>query len=325
VDDGFKSFSVGSPGIAMTQAKQRLVILAFSLVAFLPGSGVANDDGGDRAIVDCSRGQSISDGLGKNNGGRPITVVVRGNCVEQVVITRDDASLVGEGGTVTGGLTINGARRVEIAKLNIRNPLGDGILVDKGASVTIRENEISDSAGYGILVRNASLALVNDNQLHRNGVVGNTNIDASGIGATLGSTVSALRNTIGENYNAGIEVFDNSTYRSEGDTVAMRLVGPARPNGSTAVDTYRAGYVDLRSATVNGLMFVNQQSQLQVRPVVGAPPGTVTIAGNISVGQLSFLRLRSGVVRAQSMLGCGPSAVCQCDGLPDNLCPSNVP
>ncbi|HEV8552381.1 MAG TPA: right-handed parallel beta-helix repeat-containing protein [Casimicrobiaceae bacterium] len=279
----------------------------------LCSSGVALGDD-DTKVVDCSRGDSIQRAIDKKNPDRPLTLVIRGICSEEVTVQRDDVTLEGDAGAIAGPVTINGGRRVVVASLTITNPTGDGVTVANGGSATIRDNHIDDNAGYGVFLRNAAFASVNNNTMLRNGVVNATNPDASGIGVSMGSTVRALGNEIRENANTGIEVFDNSTYRSEGDTIAMRASAPGR----SAVDTFRAGYVDLRGATVNGQVFVNQQSQLQVRNVADL---TSTITGNISVSVLSFLRLRAGVVRAASTLSCGIAgfSVCQCDGLPS--CP----
>jgi hypothetical protein len=93
----------------------------------------------------------------------------------------------------------------------------------------------------------------------------------------------------------------------------MRTSAPGR----SAVDTFRAGLVDLRGVTVTGGIFVNQQAQLQVRNT-----GVIsTIIGNISVNTLSFLRLRTGVNAGASTLNCQVStfSVCVCDG--GAICP----
>lgn len=290
---------------------RRLVFLLGSLLACSPGVALGDSD---MVVVDCSRGESIRDALGKKNPERPLVVVIRGACTERVTIRQDDVALEGDGGSIAGSVTIDGARRAVVAGLTITNPAGDGVIVANGASATIRNNRIDDNAGYGVFLRNAAVAIVNENTMLRNGIINPTTIDASGIGVGMGSTVRALRNEIRENANTGIEVFDNSVYRSDGDIIAMRTSAPGR----SAVDTFRAGYVDLRGATVDGHVFVNQQSQLQVRNLEGA---TSTITGNIGVGQLSFLRLRAGVIRVASALSCSTSSfsVCQCDGFP--TCP----
>jgi parallel beta-helix repeat protein len=243
--------------------------------------------------------------------------VIRGACIEDVTIQRDDVTLAGDGGGITGGITINGARRVVITGLTITNPAGDGVTVTNGGSADISNNHIDDNAGYGIFLRHASFAIVNHNTMLRNGIVNPTTIDASGIGVSLGSMVRGLQNQIGENANTGIEVFDSSTYRSEGDVITMRMSAPGR----SAVDVFRASLVDLRGVTVNGRVIVDQQAQLQVRNLQGL---TSTITGNISVSTLSFLRLRAGVVRAASTLSCGGGfSICTCDGFPS--CPISVP
>jgi parallel beta-helix repeat protein len=300
----------------IAQAKQRLAFVLAFLFATLPGIALADRDS---VIVDCARGRSIQDALAKKNPDRPLEVVIRGACTEDVTIRRDDVTLAGDGGSISGGVTVNGARRVVITGLTITNPAGDGVIVTNGGSADISNNHIDDNAGYGIFLRHASFAIVNNNTMLRNGIINPTTIDASGIGVSLGSMVRGLQNQIGENANTGIEVFDNSTYRSEGDVIAIRASAPGR----SAVDVFRASLVDLRGVTVTGQIFVDQQAQLQVRNLEGL---TSTITGNIGVSTLSFLRLRAGVVRQASALSCGGGfSVCRCDGFPMQVCPANVP
>lgn len=291
-------------------ATKRLIFLLGSLFACAPGIALAD---ADTRVVDCPGGDSIQRALEEKKADRPLTVVIRGVCTEAVTVKQDDVTLEGDGGGIDGAVTIDGGRRAVIAQLTIRNPAGDGVTVANGGSATIRNNHIDDNAGYGVFLRNAAFAIVNDNTMLRNGIVNPTTIDASGIGVALGSMVRASGNEIRENANTGIEVFDNSTYRSEGDTIAMR----GSVSGRSAVDTFRAGYVDLRGVTVNGQVIVGQQSQLQVRNLEGS---TSTITGNIGVSGLSFLRLRAGVVRVGALSCVAASfSICQCDGFPS--CP----
>lgn len=56
---------------------------------------------------------------------------------------------------------------------------------------------------------------------------------------------------------------------------------------------------------------MNQQSRLQVRNVAGFPVSTLT--GNIVVGALSFMRLRTGVVLNGAGTCNGPCSVRQVD------------
>lgn len=303
----------------MVASTKRLVLIVASLFAFSPAMALADSN---TTLVNCARGDAIQAALGKKNPHQPLTVMIRGVCAEHVTIQEDDVTLQGEvveNDGISGSVTIDGARRVVVAGLTIGNPTGNGVTITNGGSATIRGNHINDSSGYGLFLRHGSFALVNDNTMLRNGIVNQSDVDASGIAVSMGSTVRAARNLIAENANTGIEVFDNSTYRSEHDSIAMRV-----GIGRSAVDTFRAGHVDLRGVTVNGPVLVNQQSQLQARNL---PDATSVITGNLSVSQLSFLRLRAGVVRAASTLSCGIStfAVCQCDTTPASPCPTFVP
>ena len=254
--------------------------------------------------VDCSTG-SIGQVLGdKGDKSKPLLLRVRGNCTEQVIIERDDVTLEGDGAgvTITGSVTVDTGRRALIANLTVWNASGDAVTVVNGGSATIRGSTIADNGGYGVSVRNGSFARVEDSVLSRNG---RTNTEASGIFVGTGSTARGLRNTMEGNANAGIEVGDSSNYRSEGDRVS------ASP-GRASLDVYRAGFVDVRGVTASGLVDVNQQSQLQVRNVAGFVGST--ISGNIVVGALSFMRLRTGVVHTGGRSCNGAAfAVCQVD------------
>ena len=291
----------------MTPSKQRLAVLLAFL--FAPAFALADID---TKIVDCSRGGSIQEAVGSKGPGRPLTVIVRGTCMEDVEITRDDVSLLGEGGIINGSVRVDGARRLVIADLSVTNPGGDGVTITNGGSATVTRAEINDSFGYGLFLRDGSFAVVKDSKFLRNGIVNPASInDASGIAVSTGSVVRASGNKIAENANAGIEVFDSSFYRSEGDEIAMRASAPGR----SAVDAFRRGHIELRGATVSGNVFVNQQSHLQMR---NAAVQSTLSNGHIAVSGLSFLRLRAGIQRRfPSTLSCNTSAgslaVCVCD------------
>jgi hypothetical protein len=255
--------------------------------------------------VNCGEGKSIGGAMAGEDGKRPLVLDVQGNCSEHVRINRDDVTLQGNGGgaSITGSVTIDTGRRALIAGLTVTNATGDGVTVVNGGSATIRGSNIVDNGGYGVSVRNGSFALVEDSVLSRNG---RTNPEASGIFVGTGSTARGLRNTMEGNANAGIEVADHSTYRSEGDSVT------SLPSGRVSLDVYRASLADVRGVTASGNIDVNQQSQLQVRNVAGFVGST--ISGNIGVGALSFMRLRTGVVHSGGRSCNIPAfAVCQVD------------
>jgi len=237
--------------------------------------------------VDCSRSTIGRVLENKEDKAKPLVLRIRGTCAEHVTVDRDDVTLEGDGAgvTINGSITIDTGRRAVVSNLTVTNATGDGVTVVNGGSATIRDSNMVDNGGYGVSVRNAAFALAERNVLSRNG---RTDTQASGIFVGTGSMVRGLQNVMEGNANAGIEVGDSATYRSEGDAVT------SFPSGRASLDIYRAGFVDVRGVTATGLVDVNQQSQLQVRNVAGFPGSTIT--GNIAVGPLSLLRLRTGVV-----------------------------
>ncbi|HWV90738.1 MAG TPA: right-handed parallel beta-helix repeat-containing protein, partial [Burkholderiales bacterium] len=222
-------------------------------------------------------------------------------------------TLQGAGGDamINGSVTIDTGRRALIVGLTVTNATGDGVTVVDGGSATIRGSHIVDNGGYGVTVRNGSFARVEESFLSRNGGPGT---QVSGLFVVSGSMALGLRNTMAGNTNAGIEVGENSTYRSEGDIVT------SSPNGRVTLDVFRASLAEVRGVTATGDVDVNQQSQLQVRNVAGFVGST--ISGNIVVGSQSALRLRTGVVHTGNKpCGSGPGfytnpgnfSVCQVD------------
>ena len=254
--------------------------------------------------VDCSK-RTINDVLaGKDEKGKPLVLQLRGSCSEHVIIDRDDVTLEGDAGgaSINGSLTIDNARRAVVANLTVTNPSGNGITVTNGASATIRGSSVVFNGGHGVMVINGSYAIVERNVLSNNG---RTNVNSSGIILSYGSTARGLENVMEANANGGIEVGDDSTYRSDGDTAT------SAPTGRVALDIYRAGFVDVRRVTATGNIDLTQQSQLQVRNVAGFAPSTIT--GNILVRGFSYLRLRSGVVH-NGVRDCpGIQVICQVD------------
>ena len=279
-------------------------MLKMQLLGCAVALAIAAPAAADKTIsVDCGS-RTISDALAdKGDKDKPLVLQVRGNCSENVIINRDDVTLEGDaaGATINGSVTIDNARRVVVSNLTVTNAIADGITVINGASATIRRSNAVFNGGFGIAVRNASFAIVERNVLSNNG---RTNPQASGIVLGHASAVRGVENVMEGNANAGIEVGENSSYRSDGDMVS------ALPTGRAALDIYRAALVDVRRVTATGLVDLNQQSQLQVRSVDGFPASTIT--GNIIVSGLSFLRLRTGVVHAGARV-CNGVVICQVD------------
>lgn len=199
----------------ITQAKQRLVFALGLLFAGLPGVALADRDS---AIVDCARGSSIQDALGKKKPDRPLEVVIRGACAEDVKVTRDDVTLIGEGGTMNGTISIVGARRVLIRSLIVSSPTGAGISGTDNAAFTVEDSTIERNATEGVLVRNGAHATLRRNRLADNGVSGLPDT-GRGILATHGGSVDAEDNTIVDNRSDGVGVYNDSYARLVRNTI----------------------------------------------------------------------------------------------------------
>jgi parallel beta-helix repeat protein len=186
-------------------ATKRLVFLLGFLFAGLPG--IALGDSGSR-IVDCARGQSIQDALGKKDPDRPLTVVIRGACAEDLTLTRDDVTLVGEGGTVQGAIAILGARRVVIQRLTV-TATGVGITGTDNASFTVEDSTIERNGSDGIQVRHGAHAKILRNRIADNG---QASLPDSGRGIHVHHSGSAevRNNTVLNNRSDGVGVFNGS-------------------------------------------------------------------------------------------------------------------
>lgn len=300
-------------------AKQRLVFTLAFLFAALPGVALADRDS---VIVDCARGRSIQDALGKKNPDRPLTVVIRGACAEDVKVTRDDVTLVGEGGgTVNGTISIAGARRVLIQMLTVSSPTGAGISGTDNAAFTVEDSTITRNATEGVLVRNGAHATLRRNRLADNGVAGLPDT-GRGIQATHGGSVDAEENTVIGNRSDGVGVYNDSYARlvrntiegngraTAGDAGVQLGRSRARAGGNIIQNNTGAAAVtvgnnsDYRTGTgVNAVNFPDNEFPFEtIQHPVGLAIDVnnasfgdfrqVNIVGSISVGAMSMVQVR---------------------------------
>ena len=178
-------------------------------IGLLSGTALADDDDDDNdkdkvKIVKCDKGKTIAKALKKGNKRKPLVIIVRGTCKENVLITRDDVTLRGDkdvGGTVEAAnpdvdtILIRGARRVELDNLTVKgasNASGvegsqgasfavaynsvirenrNGVVVSRGSRGTIEESTVKDNSRDGVLVF-AGTAFVSNSTIESNGRVG---------------------------------------------------------------------------------------------------------------------------------------------------------
>ncbi|HEX6396109.1 MAG TPA: hypothetical protein VFZ95_01680, partial [Steroidobacteraceae bacterium] len=90
-------------------ARKHLALVFAFCFASLPVIASADNEG-DARTVNCAAGGSIQDALAKKKLDRSLTVTIRGACTENVTVTQDDVTLQGDAGSITGSVTVDGAR-----------------------------------------------------------------------------------------------------------------------------------------------------------------------------------------------------------------------
>jgi parallel beta-helix repeat protein len=202
-----------------------------------PGVPVSNS-----VTVDCSSGQTISQAL-QQIPGDPLTITVKGTCNENVVIIRDDVTLIGDpsgGGingidpnsdtinvrasrTVINGLTVTGKRSginvgggATIQNCTIQNTGRIGIVFYHGGHGTVDQCVIQANESYGIYIEGAS-ATVTNSTISSNA----TGIMVQFGGARIGITDRSqyAGNTISNNQGDGIHISHSGSASIGGNTI----------------------------------------------------------------------------------------------------------
>jgi hypothetical protein len=193
----------------------RLIFVLGSLVLAAPGIALADE----ARLVDCAlAGATIEGEVHRAPVDRPVVVVIRGTCVQDVTVKRDDVMLVGEtGAAVHGTIAIVGARRVAIRQLMVTGP-GAGVVGTDNAAFTVQDSFLERNATDGITVRNGAHATLRRNSISYNGQ--EAVIDRGrGIDVRHGGSVDASNNTILNNRSDGVGVFNGSYARLTENTI----------------------------------------------------------------------------------------------------------
>lgn len=193
---------------------QVLLIVTLLAVVFIAPAQADPEHGSDKGVVvNCNKGESIAKALETGRAQRSeLTVMIKGVCHENVIITNDDVTL--KGITSDAGIsgidsdantvTIIGASRVSLQKLAITNGR-NGVAGVNGAGYEISECHVHANANNGLVVNRGSNGMVNNNLVENNG--------ARGIGIDDGSHATVISNTVRMNGTRGIEVESNSNGR----------------------------------------------------------------------------------------------------------------
>ena len=194
--------------------------------------------GSDKSVtVDCPE-DSIQQEVDEAKG--PTTIIIKGVCVEDVTIKKNDITLEGDGGTVDGTITIRTARWVVIRNLTVTGS-GAGVVGTENAAFTVEDSVISFNDTAGIDVEDGAHATITHNDITNNGQDLTKHDSGRGVLVNDGGNANIIDNDILNNRSDGIGVFNGSFARVEDNTI--------EGNGRPAV--FEAG-IQVSRAVVRG-------------------------------------------------------------------------
>lgn len=193
--------------------------------------------------VDCNDGESINRVIARSNLAQRLTISVRGSCVENVVIDRDNVRLnAASGATIAAAesedpfpsaVTVLGATNVTIQGFASISGGFFAVLISNGSQADVRNNTIH-AANQGLGIWRNSSAVVEDNLIHDN---------TTGILVIQSSNVVARRNRINNN-DDGVRVFDSS----HGDFSDNEVSG----NSTRGIEANQGSSIRLNGDTITG-------------------------------------------------------------------------
>jgi len=272
---------------------------------------------GRTETITCGGPRTITATLARLDPGD--TLLVKGACVENVVIPEQVIDLIIDG---QGAATINGpdatkaivtisGRNITIQNFPSITGGRNGVGVTKGGTATIINNTIQSTGNDGINVSRGGFAVIVLNTIQNNL---NSGIDiAQSSSADIGffsvTDTTASPNTIQNNGNNGITVGESSSARIEGNTISgntsdgifvtdnsnvrigFRSGSPGTLSSPNIIQNNDgAGIVVTRSSSARitgntisnntgGGIVVNDSSAADISPEAGVPGGSNTITG----------------------------------------------
>jgi len=271
-------------------------------------------------LVDCAAGMTIASALKQGDSRKPLVLTIRGQCNENVTITRDDVTLRGDSKswgvvngpsstiptidilahrvtvdwlTITGGqegIMIHGALNAVVTGSTIQHTGREGIKL-LGGHARILNSAIRYAGASGVWFQ-SSHALLSNNIIEYNA--------GSGVYLHQTSNVNAFGNTITANASNGVELLFNSHGSFYANSINGNGTGAGLPQHG----------IEVRYATA--VLFdgnqVSNNNGVGVRVVAGQASITnSTITANKSWGLTgdlgSNLEINGGLVSGNSQGG----------------------
>lgn len=297
----------------MLNAPRLAAIAAAILACGLPLQG--RTQGSQSFIVDCSKGQTISEAIMRGDERKPMVLTVRGSCSEAVTIARDNVTIHGVAGAsvqapsanqttiaVRGthvfidGLRITGGA-FGIAVVHVLDVVIDNTIIQNAGQAGINllagharisNSTIQNSGTHGVSL-SQSTALVNNNQILSN--------NGNGVYLQQKSAAQGSGNTITDNGIYGIRLTGGSDAIMNGGTISGNGTNPATSvlfKGGVSIESSTAQFnnTSISNNLGRGLIVNNGGSINSFNNVVNgnAAEGVIFYVGaigNINGGMIS--------------------------------------
>jgi hypothetical protein len=212
-------------------------------------------------MVNCAAGETINGALARGDSRKQMTIQVSGTCTENVVIARDDVTLVGMPAAVTaadGGMAaiqVRGSRVTIIGPVEVTG--GVNAIGVNGHFVVIQNATLQGATQSGLNLSNSSVT-ANRVRITNNGVAGIllrgghlrlteseifNNATGIGINAMRNASVTTVDNTISGNLK-GVVVELGSTASLDGDAIG--------PNAERGLELATGSSANLLDVTISG-------------------------------------------------------------------------
>lgn len=283
----------------MNSNSSTALLMAISGLILIFGQAIAAEQ-----FVNCDKGDSIQQAIDAGAGSAARKVIyVTGFCEEDLLITRDNISLLGDGNTmISGHIRVRGSDGLTIRDLSITGPgdgisasvsrifmtnvhivgnHGDGIALSWGGAISLRNGSIAGNLGdIGFLIENGHGDLFNtevsSNAYDGIVVIGNGSLtmtggevglheQGTGIAAKLSSSVE-LESVSVSNNETGISVLNGSAAAFNNSTInGNTSTGVFLSTSSSATIDSTKIYENARGVSATRQSFVTLGGSTEVR------------------------------------------------------------
>ncbi len=226
-------YSLGKIG----QGRSRSALLATCLSV---GLGLYGANALAQSLVVNCPGGSIQTALNSLPPAvKSATIFINGTCAENVRVISDNVKFFGgAAGTVSGTITVDGARRVVFQNLTITGP-GHGIVGTSNAALEVTNSRVSGNDEDGIVLTDGANGEITKSLISNNGQAKlNFEQGGPGVGIQVENNASAVikQNKILDNRSDGVGVSDGAFALVEENTIMRNGRASAFEAG---VDVYR--------------------------------------------------------------------------------------